>query len=652
MTQNKSKPYSIFFMLMIVITAVIATSHPRATTLAAPSSTTLNLGGGRIKHSTPAAADLNGNGYKELVVGAVDGMLYVVAYNGATWSKVWSRQVADDLNPSLPISEQTADNIIESAVAIADIDNDGNLEIVVTTGGTPNAATPSLNRPGGIIVYERDSDWVFSVKSGWPFLMPDTMGQGAGGSDPDGVRDGIRAAPALGDIDGDGDLEIITISYDRRIRAFHHDGTVVNGWPIEREAGDIILRGGDSSPALGDIDNDGLDEIVVGTLTPPWNGDNGDGPFPSQYDSPDYSRATLWAINGDSTLVDGFPVITEMVIKSSPALGDIDGDGTLEIVVGTGNFSGYINGHQVYAWHGDGTPVSGWPKATEGNMMSSPALADLNEDGVLDVIIGCGADNDSSCKKMYAWKGDGSNLPGFPMTTSYSLANPPVVADIDNDGKLEILQTTNLANEIQVIQHNGSSSAIDTSRSAGSKIWASVLVDDLDNDGMMETVAVAGSSQAVMVIFEETGVFDFETAPWPTFQHDAARTGAVVPPKLDFPSSLTFMHQQGSGNTAVLIRAVHNDGGGEFDWTLDVSNTGGAVSPNISSGTVAVGERDTITLSVNVVPYTQYVWHNLGTVSLTGKYNGQNVNGSPMTIPVKLYVGDIYDLFLPMTIKN
>jgi hypothetical protein len=178
------------------------------------------------------------------------------------------------------------------------------------------------------------------------------VGGGAGASNPDGYWDGIWGSPALGDMDGDGDLEIAVEGFDRRLHAWHHDGTVVNGWPISRDNGDALLRGGWSSPAMGDIDDDGLPEVVFGTDSPEWEGEGS---------VPDYSKATVWAINGDSSNVPGFPVSTDQAIQSSPALGDIDGEGVLEIVVGTGDGISGSGGHKVYAWNGDGTAVDGWP---------------------------------------------------------------------------------------------------------------------------------------------------------------------------------------------------------------------------------------------------------------------------------------------------
>jgi len=147
----------------------------------------------------------------------------------------------------------------------------------------------------------------------------------------------------------------------------------VDGWPIAYTNGDLLARGGWSSPAIGDVDGDGEPEIIFGTDSPEWDGEGS---------VPDYTKGTLWALNADSSLVPGFPVITEQWIQSSPALGDLDDDGVLEIVVGTGA-PGVVGtgGYQVYAWNGDGVPVAGWPRPTANNMPAPPALGDLDGDG-------------------------------------------------------------------------------------------------------------------------------------------------------------------------------------------------------------------------------------------------------------------------------
>lgn len=650
--KSRIKRVLIFLILPVFLMALVTATHKSAL---AVSRTVVSLGGAPIQHSSPAAADFNGDGDLEIVAGSYDGRLFLLSFNGSSWNIADFTQVADALNTKLPANEHQATGRIESAPAIGDVDNDGNLEIVITTGGYPNSADPASNKHGGIIVYEVSGGLSLSLKSGWPYLTFDAGGQGAGGSTPDGIRDGIWAAPALGDLNGDGDLEIVTLGLDRRIYAVEHDGTAVPGWPLFRDNAPL-LRGGWSSPALADIDSDGLPEIIVGTDSPPWNGDDGSGPFPSQYNIPDYTKSTVWAINGNGSLVPGWPTITQQQVQSSPAVGDIDGDGDLEVVVGTGLGIAGTEGYKVYAWHHNGSPASGWPKTTGGNMPAPPALADLNGDNILDVVIGCGAESEQACKNLYAWKGDGSNLPGFPIQpkngANAQSAQPysSIVADIDNDHQPEIIQVMANTTALRVIEHNGSQSS-DLSRALlpnSNTILAAPLIADVDNDGLLETVFGAeNNGQAAVYIFEETGATSNDRLPWPTFQQNMARTSIFEPPFLAFIDELRFFHQQGTGDTAVLQAAIQNIGGDEFDWTLsegipalDVSKTSGTVSHSTE-----------LTFSINTSGFAENQWHTLGTVTVNGSSNGIPVQGNPQTATVYLYVGDITDLYLPLITK-
>lgn len=508
---------------LLMLGAGLCSGYKPETSWAVSSSTMVMLPAERIMQASVAVADFDGDGTKEIVTGAKDGMLYVIAYDGSSWSVVWSRQTLADLFAAGAPNEcaVTDRTEIRSAAAIADIDNDGNLEIVVAVGGNPGQ-----HRHGGALVYSYDRAWSYSMLAGWPQPRIDEVGGGVGIREPDGCWDGTAASPALGDLDGDGDLEVVIQALNRRIYAWHHDGSAVSGWPIRRENGDNLLRGGESTPALGDIDGDGLPEVVIGTNSPPWDG----------IAAPDYSKGTVWAINGDSSPVNGWPVATDNNILSSVALGDIDKDGQLEVIVGSAVSREGGTGRRVYAWNSDGSVVQGWPKTTAGDMPSSPALGDLDGDGDLEIVIGCGVEDDPThCTYLYAWHDDGSLVSGFPMSPpsndpdssdASGLPYSPVLADYDGDGLVEILVVNWRAGGVSTVESDGTANN-DPSMQTVSGLFNSPLVDDLDNDGKLEIViggATPGETRGAVYIWDVDGDAD-AAQPWPMFHRDVYRSG-------------------------------------------------------------------------------------------------------------------------------
>ena len=239
-----------------------------------------------------------------------------------------------------------------------------------STSCSRSAASTRSNAtsPGAVVVvdYVGAPDY-FHVIPGWPRYAFDELGENS--ARPDGTPDGFVATPALGDIDGDGDLEIVLGGMDRRLHAWHHDGTYVTGWPIDWDRN--YYRDTRSTAALADMDGDGVMEIVVGT---------------NNYVYPACPNPYLfYALEGDSTFMPGFPIETAQNIESSPAIGDIDGDGYPDIVFGTGDYSEHCgqpaDGNLVHAIDRFGNPLPGWPVRTNGNMLNSPALGDLDHDG-------------------------------------------------------------------------------------------------------------------------------------------------------------------------------------------------------------------------------------------------------------------------------
>ncbi len=287
----------------------------------------------------------------------------------------------------------------------------------------------------------------------------------------------IEASGKMFDIDGDGKDEFILPNSDGRVHAFKADGTEPKGWPVwsplRRELSEDFLynitkgcafrtdktgclrkNGGvkpefhemiTGTPAIGDLDGDGKMEVIFTTYDGSVNVVEADGSkrpgFPVQVDRERSKKADethLWD--------DG--------IFSAPSLGDMDGDGKLEIVVGA------MDG-QLYMWRHDGTMQKGFPievvdktKPGQGDrIVTTPSIGDIDNDGKLDIALGTnevfGADKAKNEARGYVMHGDGTLFKGYPVTTygiqAYVLPSVgsgvpgnATLVDLDGDKKLEV----------------------------------------------------------------------------------------------------------------------------------------------------------------------------------------------------------------------
>lgn len=445
-------------------------------------------GGGSSRGGHPVVADLGLTpGQKSIVFGTANGRLYVVKHDGT-------------VAPGFPV---TLPREIVSSPAVGTVTRpNGSTAIAIVVGF--GSGFQGQQDAGGVRAYLNDGTLL------WERLTSAFIGSSAP----------VVSAPAIGDIDDDGRSDVVFTSFDERVYAVEGGtGALKQGWP--HQTYDTIW----SSPALADLDGDGKLEVIVGS----------DQHFePAPLGTPD--GGGLHVIRWDGARFPGFPRYYDQVIASSPAVGDIDGNGRPEIVFGTGSFWPDRQ-HKVRALRCDGTPVPGWPVTVLGQVSTSPALADLNGDGVPEVIVTDDNTGTDGLRRCYAFRGNGSALFAPVVIRDYFGANlsagDPVVGDVLGDPAPEILVPTN--GEICVISSTGVQLTDDGSHPAGGFTFGAAAplfnatVAELDpGSSEIEVVAVAGAPTAGAI-----GVWIWNPkapslpVPWGMFHANEARTGLV-----------------------------------------------------------------------------------------------------------------------------
>jgi Tfp pilus tip-associated adhesin PilY1 len=132
----------------------------------------------------------------------------------------------------------------------------------------------------------------------------------------------------VGDINGDNVPEIVYGGFDKCMYVWEPDGTPAAGWwnTIQNRPARCMVDTIWSSPSLADLNGDGVKDIVIGTDS-----------------NQTYAGGSVWAFTGNNTKL--WRVETTQIIQSAPAVGDINGDGYPEIVVGTGTY--YPQGYKA-----------------------------------------------------------------------------------------------------------------------------------------------------------------------------------------------------------------------------------------------------------------------------------------------------------------
>ncbi|MEJ2722421.1 MAG: FG-GAP-like repeat-containing protein, partial [bacterium] len=442
--------------------------------------------------SSPAVGDIDGDGDKEIVVGNEN--IYAWHHDG-----IELRDGDGDAQTWGVLT--TVGDAFTAGIGLANLDNKAGLDIMAA----------DLNTKGVYCV-----DFNGDPIPGWPKT----------------AEREFRAAPAAGDLDGDGFVEVIAIDTRGTIYAWHRDGTEV------RDLGGTdgvfyrtpVTSSHFETPTICDLDGDHRDEIIVGTRAD-----------------------SIWALNGDGKKVPGFPFALNNDLAGCICAGDVDDDGHFELLAQTKGASG-----KAYLINHDGTVAAGWPRSVQINdifFTPSPALGDFNNDGKLEAVLYWWNGIES---KIYIIDYQGNDYPGWPKTISGTYTeSSPVVADVDGNGIPDIV----LGDESRYIYAwdiNGNMMP-GFPIAAKDAVRATPFVIDLDDDGDVEIVLHSWDQN--IYAFDLTTAYDPDASPWPTLQANVHRNGCIgfVVPTSVAASSFFFNIARSGIELTWLLAAAEGD---------------------------------------------------------------------------------------------
>jgi hypothetical protein len=328
---------------------------------------------------------------------------------------------------------------VDAAITVLDTDGDGKPELYTGLG-----SLSVQQQHGGLASYSNTGQLRWSrqfndIFSNW---HPEW------GTRPDGWNEMVVTAPQVGDVDGDGRPDLVVAPQDNRIHVL--------------------------DPATG--------------LDRPWWDD------PRQLFFPGHG---YWV---------------DDAVFSTPLVADIDGDGRDEIVVGVASTAGGPVDHAggvLIAIEFDGAgPTTKWVWKADDIIASPPVLADLDQDGRAEIVVGSGYDYVARDASRRDWRRihviDPSNGERkWFADTNGATYQQPAVADIDGDGRPEIVAVTDPRpgdGRVHAIGHDGAlqwSTAPATCfpgvgcEGAGGMV-AGAIVGDVDGDGDQDVLAATG----------------------------------------------------------------------------------------------------------------------------------------------------------------
>jgi hypothetical protein len=431
---------------------------------------TLPDAGNPIAQSSPTAANLDGSG-RSVVVGDRGGTL-------------WAFHLADgSATPGWPVHVGAP---IDSTPSAASVDPSGFDTVFIGAG---NAAQPTV---GGYFAYTHNG------VVAWASNAPDAQG-----------NHGVQASMTVAPIGIFGSPGVTAPSLGQNEYAFQaNGGQPLGGWPF------FTADSSFSTPSVADLYGNGQTDIIEG-------GDSTAGvAFGQTY--PNGGHLRVLGSGGNLICDHDF----NQTIDSSTAVGDIQGNGQLGIVFGTGTFYGSASDTNKLIAANSSCNVL-WSDDLGGSTTSAPAIADVLGNGGEQVIEGA---NTGSSGLVWALNGaNGAALPNWPQRTAGQIIGGVVTADLTGAGYQDILVPTTSG----LVIFDGKSGQAVATLGTGMGLQSSPLVTTDPNGTIGITLAGYGASnEGVIQHFEVTGSTgrSLGNRSWPQFHHDSQLTGTLLAP--------------------------------------------------------------------------------------------------------------------------
>jgi uncharacterized repeat protein (TIGR01451 family) len=473
-------------------------------------------------YSSPAVADLDDDGKPE-VIGATYSLFVL---NGDDGSVRWS------IDPP--------GGRVWPGVVVADIDHDGDLDIVTAHGG------------GYVNLFDHEGHLVWSRQP----------------------SDSELRGLSVYDLDGDNTLEIIaTAAVGSKVNTWvlEHDGSTRPGWPQLDDDSGYAYGVFNANASVGDLDGDGQGEIVVPSdvhYICAYQPNGAQLPANVIYGDKDWGAVGVWESlateqRGWGTCSGARAERYRTNFAHGPSvIADVDGDGINEVVVtgnvydcGTSNYQSKYDGVYVvnadrsrfnqggFDWRSPpvdaGAPLSeDWNEIE--NAQPNPAVADLDNDGRQEVIY---SSYDGRVHAFWLDKTEHGNWP-YAVTESsegfYRFASEPAVADLDDDGQAEVVvaswvqKGTGRTGRLHILDALGHPlQLVDLPPAFGGEGWNGALAGptlaNIDADADIEVVLVTASSG--IVAYDLPGSADARIL-WGTGRGNYWRSGSWLGPAL------------------------------------------------------------------------------------------------------------------------